>query len=236
MHIESWKIWLIAGGVSLVFHLVGVKSLRVKAAMDDTVRDVKVKIQIVEAKPEPVAPPPPPPPPPAPKPSPKPKEKIQPKKVATIRKPPESQKPQQEPVKPLQGLSESSFAKDGKQGISAPRGNTLMTEDTGERAEEQPQALNVDLSADAVLISSSILVPEYTNAALDANLEGYITVDVFVDKTGLVVEAELRKKVGYGMDQRILDAAYEAKFEPRKNRNGGAEDSWTEIRFNLRIP
>src|SRR5262249_42259643 len=153
-----------------------------------------VKIKIVEKPPEPKKePPPPPPPPPPPKPKPKPKPKPP---VATERPQPKAP----EPAKPVQGFSKDALTAGGK-GPAVPMGNTLMREDEGKRLKEPPPPLDADLSADAKLIRDSVVTPQYTDAALDANIEGYVDVDVYVEGSGKVTQAELRKKVGYGMDQ-----------------------------------
>ena len=165
------------------------------------------KVEVVEAIPEP--------PPEKPKPKPKPQEK----KVSSERK------PKQEPVKPVapvQGLSPDAMSPDGK-GIAVPVGNTLMVADEGKRLQEVQPLSNQDLSADAKLIRSSIIIPAYTENAIDAGLEGSFVVDVYVDAKGIVTSAELAKKVGYGMDIHLTNAAMKAKFEPRKDRYGQAQ-------------
>ena len=174
-----------------------------------------------ESKPEPKK---------ADKPKPKPKEK----KVSTERK---TKEPPKEMAKPIQGLSPSALAPEGK-GITAPVGNTLLTEDPGKRVkpEDVKPLSNDDLSADAALIASSVVVPKYTEDAIDAGVEATVTVDVFVDATGQVKDAELKKKIGYGMDARILDTARNARFIPRKDRYGRSVEGWAEIRFRLEIP
>ena len=174
--------------------------------------------------------------PPKPEPKPEPKRPPPPKekKVSSERKPP------QEPVKtaqPVQGFSPDAVAKDGP-GIAVPVGNPLMVPDDGKRLKpEDVQPLgNQDLSADPRLIRSSMVKPEYTDDAIDAGLEGVFTVDVYVDATGAVASADLTKKIGYGMDQRVLAAANKARFEPRKDRYGKAIAGWTTLTFLLELP
>lgn len=220
---------LIGVGISLCLHTTSLVVLGRRTIVKDEASKI-VKIRIAEPKPEPkIEEPPPPPKPPKPK-KPKPPEK----KVATERQP--SQTPPKDPPKPIQGLTEDSFDKSGKSTVAAPLGNTLMTEDTGERVKEAPPPMNVDLSSDPQLIRNSISTPQYTDAALDASFEGTVTVEVLIDETGKVSQAELSKKVGFGMDQRILDAAYAARFIPRKNKLGKSETGWTAIKFNMEIP
>lgn len=135
---------------------------------------------------------------------------------------------------PVQGLSSSSFS-DKSSGLSAPMGNTLLTKDENIRTKEI-EALDEDLSSPAKLIRNTFEKPAYTDEALDAGIEGRFTIDVFVDALGNVLEAELRKPIGYGMDPLLLQAARIAKFEPRKNKLGRAIKGWHEIKVVLRLP
>ncbi|NDE14602.1 TonB family protein [bacterium] len=159
-------------------------------------------------------------------------EKSREKRVATERKP----SPQAQQTKAVQGIPPDAVTPDAT-GIAAPIGNTLMTEDEGKRIRpEDYRELAGDLSSDARLILGSVKVPAYTDAALEASLEGNFIVDVYVDESGNVLQCELRKRVGFGMDERLLDAARVAKFKPRKNKLGKAEAGWAEIKFSLVIP
>ncbi|MGE0174730.1 MAG: energy transducer TonB [Oligoflexales bacterium] len=182
----------------------------------------KVKIKIVEVPPEAAKPPKPVPPKPKPE---------KPKKVATERK-----KAPNKPVtqQPVQGLSPDAVSDDGK--IAAPVGNTLMTEDEGKRLKpEDVKPLDADLSRDPILIASSIKKPEYTDQALSTGFEGLVVVSVFVNDTGDVSDAEIDKEVGYGMDERIIQSARQAKFQPRLDKNGNPVSGWAEIKFSMRI-
>lgn len=156
-----------------------------------------------------------------------------PKKIVSERAPKNIPAPN---AKPIAGLSKESFQDNGSVAVAA--GNTLMKEDDGTRvAPDQVKELsNEDLSADARLIMNTMKIPEYTNEAIDANLEGMVTVDVYVDVQGNVVSAEIPRKVGYGMDERIIAAARASRFIPRKDRYGNPVAAWTELRFKLEIP
>lgn len=134
---------------------------------------------------------------------------------------------------PVQGLTKDSLSDQGT--MAAPVGNTLMKEDEGKRL-EQVEALRGDMSAPARLIPQTLAAPPYTDEALDATLEGSFIVDVFVNLDGTVRDAELRKKIGFGMDVRVLEAVRSARFNPRKNRFGVSEEGWTELKFTLVIP
>jgi protein TonB len=218
---------LISIGFSLGLHLVTVTVLSVQARFAPA-KPQPVKIRILEKKAEPkiAEVPKPPPKPPAP-PKPKPKQK-----TATDRpKPIDRSLP---PPKPIQGLTADAMSKGGK--VAVPLGNTLMTGDTGERPRVAPAAFDGDLTSDARLIGDSIVKPEYTDAAVEANLNGQVLVEVQVDEAGKVVDASLKRKVGFGMDERILGSIRSARFVPRKDRYGKAEAGWTEIKFNLQLP
>ena len=144
-------------------------------------------------------------------------------------------KPPSKLPEPIQGLSKDSFAKrdDQAKSIAAPRGNTLFAEDKGIRKDEV-EAYQVDLSSRAKRIK--IEVPALTDDALDAGLEGKFTVDVFINTSGIVEEAELSRKIGYGMDQRLIDAALNATYQPKKDKLGRSISGWDRIVFHLVIP
>ena len=144
-------------------------------------------------------------------------------------------KPPPEKAKPVAGLTANSFSETGT-GFVAPAGNTLMMADNGERlSPDQIEALKGDLSAEPQLIAQSVVKPEYTQDAIDAGFEGRVVVDVYVDATGKVVQAELPRRVGYQMDGRILEMARAARFIPRKNPVGQSIAGWGQIKVNLTL-
>jgi len=93
-----------------------------------------------------------------------------------------------------------------------------------------------DLSAGPTLIHSTLSKPAYTTEALYAEIEGYYPVDVQVDSAGNVVDAEMQKNVGFGMDERIVVAIRSARFLPAKDELGKPISGWTNIKFKLEIP
>ena len=248
----GWKIWVGVAAASLLVHFSGLVAVgsRDRSAMSQR---NKVKVKIVQATPKPtpapVATPKPTPQPtpkatpkPTPKPKPKPTPKPKKKKPKPTAKPKaafqkKTDKPPTKDVKPVQGFDKKNLlpADSNSKGPAVPIGNTLMVEDEGIRKDEVDEFVG-DLSRDPILVRDSISIPRYTEAAIDAAIEGYYVVDVYVDESGTVVEAELRRKIGYGMDRRILSAARAARFQPRLNRLGKPLPTWTEIKFDLRIP
>ena len=222
--------WLTGIAASLILHVGSVTLLSKRSVAPPPKVHGQAKIKIVEVKaPEPPKAEPPPPPP-KPKP-PKPKE-LKPK-VATER-PKAAEPPKTPPPPPVQGFSAAAMGPGGK--VAVPLGNTLLAPDTGQRLKSEPAPLQGDLSSDPELVRTTFKEPAYTDAAVDANLEGVATIDVFVDETGKVTQAELRKPIGFGMDQRLLDSAYQCRFKPRRNRFGKAEAGWSQIQARLVLP
>lgn len=174
----------------------------------------------------------------------KPKPKPIPSTVVPKKRPPPPPKPKtvrkakpkaKQKAMPVLGLSKNSFTKsENATTIVAPAGNTAMAKDKGIRLKpEEVAALGKDLSSPAVLIRSSIKKVEKTDDALDAGLIGRFRVDVYVASDGIVTSVDLEKKVGYGMDTRLLAAAKKARFKPRLNVKGKPVPGWTQITFRL---
>lgn len=134
---------------------------------------------------------------------------------------------------PVQGLSPSSFSGDAVsgEGIEVREGNSLLVEDKGEKLDVKQNA--VDLSADVRFLRFK--KPEYTDRALEAELEGDFVVDVLVDEKGQAIEIQLRTEIGFGMDERIIKAIKNAAFSPRQDESGTFIKAWGEfiIRFEL---
>lgn len=154
---------------------------------------------------------------------------------ASNKSPPATKKPQE--VRPVQGLPPSDLAKDGP-GLAVPIGNTLMDADKGQRIKpEEFKALpGEENGTQPQLIRSSIEDPGYSDEALDRGIEGTFTVVVYVDEEGVVTKAELKQKIGFGMDERVINAAKKVKFIPGKDPMGREAGQWTEIKFRLQIP
>ena len=228
MHFSSLKkydkpnyLWGFAVMISLTLHLLSGKGLNYFLIIPSTNKLGPVKIRVAEVQPKVESALPPKPP----------KIKRPPKPMPTPNSPPA---PSAAPnVAPVQGLNKDSLSTSGT--MSAPTGNTLMIEDTGQRLKED-DALKGDQSAPAKLLAGTLTPPPYSDEALDAGVEGAFIVDVFVNLDGHVREAEIRKKIGYGMDERVLKSVRASKFQPRKNRLGLSEEGWTELKFTLVIP
>lgn len=236
--IRQAAAWLAGFVASIALHATCFSLISSTTARPTFTKRDPIRVKVVEKKLEPqikesVQPEPEPPPPPPPPPKPKPKPKPPKNESAASNKP--VQPIPEKPFEAIQGFNKDTLNPASGPGIAVPIGNTVMTKDTGKRVEEAPP-ITGDLSQDARIIPNSYIEPSYTDAAIDANLEGRFIVDVFVDEKGNVVQAELRKKVGYGMDQKIITAAKSARFVPRKNRLGIVESGWTNITITLKLP
>jgi protein TonB len=235
-HIQqpSWKHLITFLGFSLGVHVCSLVILgTLNPRQSDQTVPQRVAINVVEKpKPKPIeAAPEPKQPPVAPVEAKAERSPTKPKpKPTTTRTTPQAA-PQ-----PVLGLNPDSFSKDGSGSFSAPMGNTTDTKDEGKRlSPEDIKGLAKDLSQDAELLVSSFVRPPYTPEAEDAGLEGSFVIEVYVDATGQVTEAELPNKIGYGMDVRVLDAARKAKFRPRKDPLGRVVPGWTQIRIRLTL-
>ena len=225
----SFSRFLAFVGVSFALHTVSLLVLQTAPPRTRPLITEKVKVQIQEkAKPEapPVPTPAPTPPPPKP-----------PELKKSAPRPTQTKAPDQAPPPPpVLGLNPNSMSADGKSNFAVPLGNTTDAPDEGKRlTPEQVKALAKDLSADATLIGSSFVSPPYTEEAEDAGLEGLFVVEVFVDTEGRVGDAELRTKIGYGMDARVLETVRKARFTPRRDPLGKPLAGWTEIKVRLTL-
>ncbi len=220
-------------GVSLGLHAVTLLVLEaIPARSTIALPPAKAIVQIKE---KPKAPPPPPPvseKPPEEKPK-KPEPKAPAEKKPKAPQPTKTANPEA-PVKPVLGLNPDSLSKEGS--FAVPAGNTTDAKDEGIRlSPEQVKGLAKDLSEDAALISSTFEQPAFTPEAEEAGLEGSYVIEVYVDREGRVTDAELRNKIGYGMDERVLASARKARFKPRRDPLGKFLEGWTEIRVRLTL-
>jgi TonB family protein len=77
--------------------------------------------------------------------------------------------------------------------------------------------------------------PEYTQEGVEANIEGTVTLEGHVDIKGEVSRLRVIKGLGYGLDQKAIDAVLGWKFRPAL-RNGAPVEAITQIEVDFRIP
>lgn len=230
-----FKSWIFFLTSSVFLHVLGAYILLISKGEERKKENIPIRVKI-QSRPEPKKI----------EPVKKEEEKIPipPKKEVLSSKKPKKKKktnqdvkqPVMKPNPPIHGLNPKDILPGGT--VAVPLGNSLAVEDEGVRKKptEIASVVEEDQSSDAKLVTSSVITPVYTEEALDAGLERLVAVDVYVDAEGLVTSAELRTPIGYGMDQRLLDAAKKAKFIPRKDAKGRPIPGWTEMKFRLEIP
>ena len=74
----------------------------------------------------------------------------------------------------------------------------------------------------------------YPARALDARVEGRVTVRMIVDETGQMVDPEVIKGLGHGCDQEVLRVIRGARFEPGRV-NGEPVKVWHTLYFEFKI-
>jgi len=77
--------------------------------------------------------------------------------------------------------------------------------------------------------------PEYTQEAVEGNVEGIVTLEGHVDIQGKVSGLRVIKGLGYGLDQKAIDAVLGWKFRPAL-RKGTPVEAITQIEVDFRIP
>ena len=107
-----------------------------------------------------------------------------------------------------------------------------VSSDVGENAGSASSG-PVDKSNEASLIISTLRKVEMTREAIKARLQGSVPVDVRLDDSGRVLEIEILKPVGFGMDDRIVAALKEAKYVPKRDTSGKGVETWITIQFKL---
>ncbi len=241
--------WVIptALAVSVGLH-VGLFALLAQEPPPKTPDAEPVEFVLVEKEP----PPPPPPPPPEPIPDPVVEEKPAPKPPPVVAKkeplppptpntppPAEPPPPDAKPAPIKIGISLSSTTEGGSFAVGT--GNTLYGKADAKAADpnevkpyqagETKQAPYVPSSRVTSLPSvSKVVDPGYTPEATRERIEGQVIMRVKIDAEGKVVDVRVIKGLGYGLDERAVDAMRRTRFKPAK---AGGEAVGTEISYTL---
>lgn len=56
--------------------------------------------------------------------------------------------------------------------------------------------------------------PKYTQAAIDAHIQGTILLEIIVDKSGLPRDIVVLSPLGFGLDERAAECVSEWRFNP----------------------
>jgi TonB family protein len=84
------------------------------------------------------------------------------------------------------------------------------------------------------LIAESKVEPKYTDEARDANIQGAVVMEIFIDAEGHVTDTRVLKPLGYGLDEKAIEAVSAWRFNPAtKNGKPVAIKATAEINFRL---
>ena len=93
------------------------------------------------------------------------------------------------------------------------------------------------LAADVIppsLIPESKVEPKYSDEARDAKHQGSVLLDILVNSEGLVDDVKIVRPLGYGLDEKAVDAVIQWRFRPAtKNGKPVAAKAKVEINFRL---
>jgi len=160
--------------------------------------------------------------------------KPKPKKVVDLTKKVKIVKPEEIKETPSQteeaqnsqrfGIDKSLVDTSGKSsvGFAVPIGETMIGDPKLKKGNTDTfikPAERTDVAANIEAISSMPKVlkeikPRYPDEARRLGIEGSVVLLLEIDEDGNVVSAKIVKKMGYGMDEEAMKAAYQLKFKP----------------------
>jgi TonB family protein len=76
--------------------------------------------------------------------------------------------------------------------------------------------------------------PEYSDDARKARVQGTVELVIVVDANGNVLVDNVRKSLGYGLDQRAIEAVRKWKFAPGK-KDGQPVATWVSVLVNFSL-
>jgi TonB family protein len=79
------------------------------------------------------------------------------------------------------------------------------------------------------------VLPEYSEEARKARFQGTVVLDTIVREDGSVQVMRVARSIGFGLDQKAIEAVLKWKFQPgRKNGNPVPVALNVQVNFNLR--
>jgi len=88
---------------------------------------------------------------------------------------------------------------------------TLLAAESKAQTSDQVVAITDNITAPRL---SEVATPDYTAEAKKNRIEGTVTVMIVIDKKGNVVDAQVTKGLGYGLDENAIIAVKEWKYKP----------------------
>lgn len=182
--------------------------------------------------------PPPPPPEPAPKPEPEPPPVLAPVEapVATVKNDPQNQAgvletPKPAPPEPSQGPGTGGGAGTGE-GTGLGRGNGAGVGDGSEAGMGGgPYRPGSGVEPPSLLRE---VKPDYTEDARRRGVEGEVVMEIVVRRDGTVGDVRVLKGLGYGLDQRAIEAVRQWRFGAAR-RLGQVVDVLVEVSMEFRL-
>lgn len=77
--------------------------------------------------------------------------------------------------------------------------------------------------------------PAYTQDARDAKVSGAILLMVVVGPGGRATAIHVHRSLGYGLDERAIEAVRQWRFKPAEDANGKPVAVWAPVEINFRI-
>jgi TonB family protein len=95
--------------------------------------------------------------------------------------------------------------------ISAAQSSTQSASQSKSPTVDQAIALTDDITPPRL---SEVATPDYTAEARKKRIEGTVTLAIVIDKKGDVIDANVVKGLGYGLDENAIIAVKEWKYKP----------------------
>lgn len=83
------------------------------------------------------------------------------------------------------------------------------------------------------LVRESVQEPDFTEDAIQNRFAGVLLVQVLVDAQGKVVTANLDNPSGYAIDEQVLSAAKQARYQPAQDVAGHPVQAMALLRFRF---
>jgi protein TonB len=230
IHAASW-------GAAVAISLHALVALALMLVPPRGLHDHSVTPVEVDVLPPPLPAPPPPEPPPSSDPTPRPVVRKQ--VVSTKPHPPMPNQevkpapPTDESATPVFGVTQDSVVA-GDSPVAVPVGNTLMTKDRTlakvpvpplPPAPPPPAFAPVDEESVAEFPEAYVKPePEYPEIARRMGIGGKVLVRIGIDRKGNVKSVRVLEKVGYGMDEAAVKAAWQSKWKPARRADGQPVD------------
>ena len=147
--------------------------------------------------------------------------------------------PTEEPAKAVFGVTQDSVVA-GDSPIAVAVGNTLMTKDrTLAKTPPAPPPEFAPVDDESVAELPEVIFksePTYPEIARRMGIEGKVLVKIGIDHNGNIKSVRVLQKVGYGMDEAAVKAAWQTKFRPARGVDGKPVDYAISFSFKFQLP